>query len=99
MEHIEPHLYPAASLFSFASVQDWKENPAFRFFGKRLFTDQSLPEFLNELLLILFSPKRLAQPPCSPIEGCFPSREMLNVPGGLRLEYAPSARLNLKLFM
>ena len=98
MEHIEPHLYPAASLFSFASVQDWKENPAFRFFGKRLFTDQSLPEFLNELLLILFSPKRLAQPPCSPIEGCFPSREMLNVPGGLRLEYAPSARLNLKLF-
>ena len=98
MEHTEPHLYPAASLFSSVSVNDWKENPAFRFFGKRLFTDQSLPEFLNELLLILFSPKRLAQQPCSPIEGCFPSREVLNVPGGLRLEYAPSARLNLKLF-
>lgn len=98
MEHTEPHLYPAHSLFSSASVNDWKENPAFRFFGKRLFTDQSLPEFLNELLLILFSPKRLAQQPCSPIEGCFPSREVLNVPGGLRLEYAPSARLNLKLF-
>lgn len=98
MEHIEPHLYPAATLFSSASVNDWKKNPAFRFFGKRLFTDQSLPEFLNELLLILFSPKRLAQEPCSPIEGCFPSREILNVPGGLRLEYAPSARLNLKLF-
>lgn len=98
MEHIEPHLYPAASLFSSDSVQDWKKNPAFRFFGKRLFTDQSLPEFLNELLLILFSPKRLTQQPCSPIEGCFPSREILNVPGGLRLEYAPSARLNLKLF-
>lgn len=98
MDHIEPHLYPAASLFSSANVNDWKENPAFRFFGKRLFTDQSLPEFLNELLLILFSPKRLAQPPCSVIEGCFPSREVLAVPGGLRLEYAPSARLNLKLF-
>lgn len=98
MEHTEPHLYPAASLFSSVSVNDWKENPAFRFFGKRLFTDQSLPEFLNELLLILFSPKRLAQQPYSPIEGCFPSREVLNVSGGLRLEYAPSARLNLKLF-
>ena len=98
MEHTETHLYPAVSLFSSASVQDLKENPAFRFFGKRLFTDQSLPEFLNELLLILFSPKRLAQQPCSPIEGCFPSRKVLNVPGGLRLEYAPSARLNLKLF-
>lgn len=98
MEHIEPHLYPDASLFSSASVNDWKKNPAFRFFGKRLFTDQSLPEFLNELLLILFSPKRLAQQPYSSIEGCFPSREILNAPGGLRLEYAPSARLNLKLF-
>ncbi len=98
MEHTEPHLYPAASLFSSASVNDWKKNPAFRFFGKRLFTDQSLPEFLNELLLILFSPKRLAQQPYSPIERCFPPREVLNVPGGLRLEYAPSARLNLKLF-
>lgn len=98
MEHTEAHLYPAASLFSSASVHDWHVNPAFRFFGKRLFADQSLPEFLNELLLILFSPKRLAQPPYETIKGCFPPRELLEKPGGLRLEYAPSARLNLKLF-
>lgn len=97
MEHTEPHLYPAAKLLD-PMKDEWLQNPAFRFFGKRLIVEQSLPEFLNELLLILFSPKRLEQPPCSPIEGCFPSREMLNVPGGLRLEYAPSARLNLKLF-
>lgn len=97
MDHIEPHLYPAAKLLE-SMKEEWLQNPAFRFFGKRLMTEQSLPEFLNELLLILFSPKRLAQPPCSVIEGCFPSREILAVPGGLRLEYAPSARLNLKLF-
>ena len=96
MEHTEAHLYPAAALLS--SEKDWLQNPAFRFFGKRLITEQSLPEFLNELLLILFSPKRPAQPPYETIKGCFPPRELLDKPGGLRLEYAPSARLNLKLF-
>lgn len=62
MEHTKSKLYPDESLLSSSSLQDLQENPAFRFFGKRLFGDQSLPEFLNELLLILFSPKRLAPP-------------------------------------
>lgn len=98
MEHTKTKLYPDESLLSSSSLQDLQENPAFRFFGKRLFGDQSLPEFLNELLLILFSPKRLANHPHTPIECCFPPRDRLAIPGGQRIEYAPSARLNLKLF-
>lgn len=98
MEHTKSKLYPDESLLSSSSLQDLQENPAFRFFGKRLFGDQSLPEFLNELLLILFSPKRLANPPHTPIECCFPPRDRLAIPGDQRIEYAPSARLNLKLF-
>lgn len=98
MEHTKTKLYPDESLLSSSSLQDLQENPAFRFFGKRLFGDQSLPEFLNELLLILFSPKRLANHPHTPIECCFPPRDCLAIPGGQRIEYAPSARLNLKLF-
>lgn len=98
MEHTKSKLYPDESLLSSSSLQDLQENPAFRFFGKRLFGDQSLPEFLNELLLILFSPKRLANHPHTPIECCFPPRDCLAIPGGHRIEYAPSARLNLKLF-
>lgn len=98
MEHTKSKLYPDESLLSSSSLQDLQENPAFRFFGKRLFGDQSLPEFLNELLLILFSPKRLANHPHTPIECCFPPRDRLAIPGGHRIEYAPSARLNLKLF-
>lgn len=98
MEHTKSKLYPDESLLSSSSLQDLQENPAFRFFGKRLFGDQSLPEFLNELLLILFSPKRLAPPPHTPIECCFPPRDRLASPGDQRIEYAPSARLNLKLF-
>ena len=98
MEHAEAHLYPAARFFSPASERTWRDNPAFRFFGKRLCTDQSLPEFLNELLLIFFSPKRLAAPPHTSLQACFPPHELLRDPDGHRLEYAPAARLNIKLF-
>lgn len=72
MEHTKTKLYPDESLLSSSSLQDLQENPAFRFFGKRLFGDQSLPEFLNELLLILFSPKRLATPPTHTYRMLFP---------------------------
>lgn len=96
MEHTEVRLYPDKEALPSSSSKDLQDNPAFRFFGKRLFIDQSLPEFLNELLLILFSPKRLAEYPDTLIEGCFPSRGILTE--GSRIEYAPSARLNLKLF-
>ena len=97
MEHTDVNLYPTAVLLS--SLEDeWLQNPAFRFFGKRLITEQSLPEFLNELLLILFSSKRLANTPHTPFESCFPPREILAMRGGHCLEYTPSAHLNLKLF-
>ena len=98
MEHTEARLYPGKEALSSSSSKDLQDNPAFRFFGKRLFIDQSLPEFLNELLLILFSPKRIADSSHEIIEGYFPSRDLLTTSGGPRIEYAPSARLNLKLF-
>ena len=97
MEHTDVDLYPKAILLS-TMEGEWLQNPAFRFFGKRLITEQSLPEFLNELLLILFSPKRLANAPHTPFESCFPPRKILDMPGGHCLEYTASAHLNLKLF-
>lgn len=88
----EPRLYPASS-----AEDECLQNPAFFFFGKRLFSDQSLPEFLNELLLIFFSPKRLAEDTTISFETCFPTRKYLTEEGHC-FEYAPSTRLNLKLF-
>lgn len=98
MGYAEPNLYPAGVALTEEARKDFNQNPAFRFFGKRLFTDQSLPEFLNEFLLILFSPKRLAEYPYTGIDTCFPSRDILADQSGQQLRYAPQARLNLKLF-
>ena len=98
MEPTNICLYPAEEHYSKTAQEDCQQNPAFRFFGKRLFSDQSLPEFLNELLLVLFSPKRIAGRAQGAVEGCFPAANILTEPGGHRLEYAPKARLNLKLF-
>lgn len=101
MERTDVNLYPTeAELPRNAAqnaVKEFWENPAFRFFGRRLFSDQTLPEFLNELLLILFSPKRLEGKPGDSIPTCFPPRHML-CPEGQKLQYAPKAQLNLKLF-
>ncbi|MCC5851093.1 MAG: hypothetical protein JJU29_23635 [Verrucomicrobia bacterium] len=71
------------------------KNPAIQLFGNRLFTDQSVSEFLVEFLLLVYAPKRFddmeefigALPPVGSSAG---------EPG--KLEYAPQARLNLKLF-
>jgi len=73
-------------------------NPAIWLFGNRLFHDQSPLEFLSELLLVMASPKRLKE---SRVEfgSIFPSCDVLHawrVPD--ELQYAPKARLNLKLF-
>ena len=90
MEQTESRLYPASS-----AEDECLQNPAFLFFGKRLYSDQSLPEFLNELLLIFFSPKRLAENTKVSFKTCFPTDLTEE---GHCLEYAPSTRLNLKLF-
>ena len=71
------------------------ENPAFRFFGRRLYVDQSLAEFLNELLMIMFSTKRLTLNAVKQsLDSIFPDTLQENC----KIEYSPRARLNLKLF-
>lgn len=96
--YIKNHLYPSEEKISNNHRKDLEENPAFRFFGRRLYKDQNIPEFLNELMLILFSPKRLKSNKNISIDGCFPTPELLKEEGGNILEYASSDRLNLKIF-
>jgi len=74
------------------------KNPAIQLFGNRLVNDQLPIEFLIELILVLSSPKRIGD------EGEIFSNplpkmsELSNWPKKTELQYAPKARLNLKLF-
>lgn len=75
-----------------------EKNPAFLLFGNRLYTDQSPTEFLIELLLVTNSTKRIG-------EGGTSFSTPLPEFGALKewpiiesLQYAPKARLDLKLF-
>lgn len=73
-------------------------NPAIRLFGRRLFVDQSVPELLLEFLLVAASPKRVG-PQGKATSSILPDMDLLRSwPTGHGLEYAPKARLNLKLF-
>lgn len=72
-------------------------NPAIQLFGSRLFSDQTVLEFLVELLLVAYSPKKIMD--MKPFNKVFPDRDILqNWDKNKRLLYAPPARLNLKLF-
>ena len=79
-------------------------NPAIQLFGSRFFSDQTVLEFLVELLLVAYSPKLLAYSPkniedMKPFNKIFPDRDILqNWDKNKSLLYAPPARLNLKLF-
>lgn len=78
--------------------QDEDANPGIQLFGRRFFADQSVPEFLIELLLVMSSTKRVAND-ILPEGTVFPAPELLSTwPDGAALEYAARARLNLKLF-
>jgi hypothetical protein len=71
------------------------KNPAIQLYGSRLFSDQTVSELLVEFLLVVFSPKRFGD--TAIFEGALPPL----APAGWdseKLEYAPRARLNLKLF-
>jgi len=73
-------------------------NPAIQLFGRRFFADQSIPEYVVELLLVASSHKRIGDSHINE-EAVFPSIEVLHDwPDGVHLEYAAKARLNLKLF-
>jgi hypothetical protein len=71
------------------------KNPAIQLYGNRLFSDQTVSELLVEFLLVVFSPKRFGD--AEIFEQPLPSRDLLALPPE-KLEYAPRARLNLKLF-
>jgi len=74
------------------------KNPAIQLFGNRILNDQSPTELLIEFLLVMVSSKRVAghgNAFASPL----PAVETLtDWPDMGRLQYAPKARLNLKLF-
>lgn len=73
-------------------------NPAIRLFGRRLFVDQTVPELLLEFLLVAASPKRIGLQGQA-MSSILPEMDLLlGWPAGHGLEYAPKARLNLKLF-
>ena len=71
-------------------------NPAIQLFGRRFFSDQTTIEFLVELLLVAVSCKQIDH---REFDTPLPPYELLRRwPRRCRLEYAPKAHLNLKLF-
>jgi len=72
------------------------KNPAIQLFGNRLFMDQTVSELLVEFLLVVFSIKRIG--PDGVFNNTLPNQSTLRDWDGAKLEYAPKARLNLKLF-
>lgn len=72
------------------------KNPAIQLFGNRLFSDQTVSEFLVEFLLVIFSLKRIGE--CEPFDTVLPTLEQIGHWNNEKLKYAPKARLNLKLF-
>ncbi len=73
-------------------------NPAIRLFGRRFFNDQTVPELLLEFMLVATSQKRISREEVS-TAAFLPTLELLESwPNCAPLEYAPKARLNLKLF-
>ena len=72
------------------------KNPAIQLYGNRFFSDQTVSELLVEFLLVVFSPKRIGE--SGVFNFAMPSPSQMTEWGNERLEYAPKARLNLKLF-
>ena len=78
--------------------QSQDRNPAIRLFGRRFFADQTVPEYLVEFLLVAASAKRIKGGKLEE-NALLPAADLLHSwPSGSALEYAPKARLNLKLF-
>lgn len=78
-------------------TNQYRSNPAIRVFGNRLFIDQTPAELLVEMLLIITSKKRV-DPDDEEISTALPPMEILKSWQDTKLEYAPKARINLKLF-
>jgi len=73
-------------------------NPAIQLFGRRFFNDQTTSELLLEFMLVATSSKRIRRREVDQTM-LLPDLDLLQSwPDDARLEYAPKARLNLKLF-
>lgn len=72
------------------------KNPAIQLFGHRFFSDQTHCELLIELLLVIFSPKKFKDN--AEFKTCLPELSYLQNQPDQIFQYAPKARLNLKLF-
>ena len=76
--------------------EEGPDNPAIQLFGNRLFGDQLPAELLIEFMLVTASPKRIESDvfltPLPAVDA------LAGWPEGATLQYAPRARLNLKLF-
>lgn len=82
----------------FPAIRHHEDNPALLLFGNRLYGSQTPTELLIELLLVVNSTKRIG-PEGAPFSTPLPEIEVLrDWPKTEGMEYAPKARLNLKLF-
>jgi len=73
-----------------------QDNPGLRLYGMRFVKDQSLPEFVAEFMLLLFSQKRIGN---NEIIGFLPDLKLIQSwPNGKSLEYKVPIKLILKLF-
>jgi hypothetical protein len=75
--------------------RDLDANPGVRLFGRRFHSDQTSLELLVEFLLLATSRKRMGG---NNFDSPLPSSEILKQKWTNTLDYAPCARLNLKLF-
>ena len=88
-----PQPFPKISL----NFESEDANPGIQLFGKRFYTDQTLLEYLIELLLVLNSPKRFGSGVT--FQKLFPPwKQIQEWPANQKLEYKAQIRLNLKLF-
>lgn len=71
-------------------------NPAIQLMGNRFFSDQTHCELLIELLLVIFSPKKFKDD--TEFKSCLPELSYIKSQPDQIFQYAPKARLNLKLF-
>lgn len=89
---------PFPSIFLNTDATGDDHNPAIQLFGRRFFGDQTMAELLLEMFLVATSKKQVGEQGISE-EVAFPDLEVLrDWPKGTPLQYAPKARLNLKLF-
>lgn len=88
-----PQPFPALDL----NYAEGDANPAIQLFGRRFFTDQTIPEYLVEFLLLCHSPKKIGGTG-SEFVSLLPSWEDLQKWTHEKLDYMPVVRLALKLF-